>query len=119
MALSEWYYLPIAALINSLFYFFWQKKLANKKIQGPKMLGFVFIGSLFNAWGIDVLQRMLDISTLLHILKISLGCWLMFVAATTAKHYAVNGWTKKDFWIDYGGDFIGFMLMGLIIYALT
>ncbi|MDD4974063.1 MAG: DUF1761 family protein [Bacteriovorax sp.] len=119
MSLSEWYYLPIAALTNSLFYLFWQKKMGLKKIHGFKTLSLIFFGSLFNAWGLDVIQRMLEIFTIVQMMKISLGCWLMIAAATSAKHYAVNGWSKKNFWIDYGGDLIGFMIMGLIIYALT
>jgi len=119
MGLSEWYYLPVAALFNSCFYYFWQKKYGKKDIRGLHTLGLIFAGSLFNAWGLDVLQRMLDIFTLVHMLKISLGCWLMFVAATSARHFAVNGWTKNKFWIDYGGELIGYLAMGLIIYALT
>lgn len=119
MSLSEWYYLPIAALINSLFTFFWQKHLGHKVIKGLSLWTLVFIGSLFNAWGMDVLQRLVEVVSLTHMLQISLGCWLFIVVATTAKHHALNGWSKKVFWIDYAGDLIGFILMGLIIYALT
>lgn len=119
MRLSEWYYLPVTAVISSLFHLFWQKTLAQKKIRTFNALGVIFLGSLFNAWGLDVMQRMLDIFTLIQMMKISLGCWLMFSAATSAKYYAINGWPKRIFWIDYGGDLISFILMGLIIYALT
>ena len=119
MALSEWYYLPVAALINSFFTIYWQKIMSQQKGISKNILLIVFLGSLFTALGLDVLQRLLDIDSLIQALKISLGCWLMFAVATGAKHYAVNGWSKKNFWIDYGGDLIGFMMMGLIIYALT
>lgn len=119
MRLNEWYYLPIAALVNGFFILFWQQKIGAKKIQGITCYVFIFLGSLLNAWGIDVVGRLADIGNLYHVLEVSLGCWLMFVAATSAKHYAVNGWSKKNFWIDYGGDLIGFVMMGLIIFALT
>ena len=86
---------------------------------GALNLATLFFGSLLNAWAIDVIGRLADISSLNHVLEVSLGCWLMLAAATSAKYYAVNGWSQKKFWIDYGGDLVGFQLMGLIIYALT
>jgi hypothetical protein len=119
MLVQEWYYLFVAALVNSCLQFFWMTKIANKSVQGVKVYSVIFIGSLLSAWGIDVLQRMLDIFTIVHILKIALGCWLMFAAATASKHYAVNHQSIKQFWLDYGGDLVGFLVMGLIIYALT
>lgn len=119
MSLSEWYYLPVAALINSLFTVFWQTKWNQKKIQGYGLWIVIFLGSLFSAWGIDVIQRMVDATDLVHIMKISLGCWLFIAVATSAKHYAIKGWSKKSFWIDYGGDLIGFILTGLVIHILT
>ena len=119
MAFSEWYYLLVAALFNCLFYCSWQKIVGKKKVHGLGAFILIFFGSLFNAWGMDVLQRLLEVYTIFQMMKISLGCWLMFAASTSAKHYAVHGWSKKNFWIDYGGDLIGLMVMGLIIYALT
>lgn len=119
MKLSEWLYLPIAAIFNCFFIFIWQQKLGRKKIQGLISFLLIFTGSLLNAWAIDVIGRLADISSLNHVVEVSLGCWLMLAAATSAKYYAVNGWSQKNFWIDYGGDLIGFQLMGLIIYALT
>lgn len=119
MSLSEWYYLPIAALINSLFTFGWQKSVGHKMVKGRLVWALIFFGSLFNAWGMDVLQRMVEVTTLYHMLQISLGCWLFIAVSTSAKHHALNGWSKKIFWIDYGGDLIGFILMGLIIFVLT
>lgn len=119
MSLFEWYYLPIAALINGFFTLMWQKKVGHKKIQGTKILCLIFIGSFFNAWGLDVIHRLVEVSTLTHVLQVSLGFWLFIVVSTSAKHHAINGWPKKLFWIDYGGDLIGFMIMGLVVYALT
>ncbi|MGZ3789373.1 MAG: DUF1761 family protein [Bacteriovorax sp.] len=120
MNISEWYYLPVAALVNSFFLFFWNKRFAaNKDLKRPRILGLIFLGSLLNAWGIDVVQKFSDVSSLKHVMQVSLGCWLMFAAASAAKHYAVNGWSKKNFRIDYGGDLIGFILMGLVVYVLT
>lgn len=119
MALNEWYYLAIAALVNSFFYIFWHKQFGPKKVYELQTLVLIFIASFFNAWGMDVIQRMLDVFTLIQMMKISLGCWLMFAVATSVKHYKVNGWSRKNFWIDYGGDLIGFMIMGQVIYALT
>lgn len=119
MRLSEWYYLPIAALINTLVVYYWQKLMGDKKIVGPKVWSLVIVGSLFNAWGMDVIQRLVEVTTLNHMLQISLGCWLFIAVSTSAKHYALNGWSKKTFWINYTGDLIGFILMGLIIFSLT
>lgn len=119
MDLSEWYHILIAALANCIFYLIWQKLVGQKKIRGLKTFGIIIIGIFFNAWGLDVMQRLLEITSLLNMMKISLGCWLMVAVATSAKHYAVNGWSKKNYWIDYGGDLCGFMLMGAVIYVLT
>jgi hypothetical protein len=119
MGLIDWFYLPIAALINSIFVIIWQKKVGKKTIQGVKVLSFIFIGSLFNAWGIDVIHRIDDVTTVEHMMQVSLGCWLFISASTSAKHYLMNGWSIRLFWIDCLGDLVGFILMGLIIYYYT
>ncbi|MFA6237812.1 MAG: hypothetical protein WC635_10830 [Bacteriovorax sp.] len=119
MTFSEWYYIPIAASVSSVFTFIWQKKIGHKQIQGIKTLGLIFFGAILNCWGMDVLQRMVDVTTFNQMMQVSLGCWIYIAAATSAKHYALHGWSKKSFWIDYGGDLASFLLMGSIIYALT
>jgi hypothetical protein len=55
----------------------------------------------------------------MEVAQISFGSWLVFVFATSAKYYAINGWSKKEFWLDYGGDLIGFFILGLGIYIIT
>lgn len=119
MVLREWYHLLVAASVNCLITIAWQKIMARRKSPSFLISFLIFLGSFFSAWGMDVLQRLLEVFTIFQMMKISLGCWLMFAAATGAPHYAVNGWSKKNFWIDYIGDLIGFMFMGLVIYALT
>lgn len=119
MRLTEWYYLPIAALINGIFLYFWQKNIAQKRVTGGLTLGAIFLGSLLNAWGLDVIQRLAEVMQFADMAKVVFGCWLMFVAATSAKYYAINGWSKRLFFIDAVGDLIGFSLMGMVIYYLT
>jgi peptidoglycan biosynthesis protein MviN/MurJ (putative lipid II flippase) len=119
MSIHEWYYLPVGAIIGSLFQYFWMTKIAHKEVKGAQIIGLIFLGAFLTTWGIDVLQKTLDVSNLEHILKVSLGCWLMFAAASASKHYALNGWSKRKFWLDYGGDLFAFVLMGLVVYVLT
>jgi hypothetical protein len=117
--INEWGYLFLAAVSNTILQFFWKKrKAAGIRIDG-KIIALIFVGSFCAAWGIDVIQRGLEVMTIVHILKVSLGCWLMFAVSTAAKHYAANGWSRKQFISDYGGDLAGFLLMGLIIHLMS
>lgn len=119
MRLAEWYYLPIAALINTLVVYLWHTKIGQKEVKGKNAWILILVGSVFNAWGLDVIQRLVEVVTLNQMMQISLGCWLFIAVATSAKHYALNGWSKKTFWIDYAGDLLGFIVMGTVIYVLT
>ncbi|GEM_PF-850761 len=116
--MNEWVYLTLASAINTVVQFVWKKKMARVQVDRNALL-LIFVGSFCAAWGIDVIQRGLEVLTFEHILKVSLGCWLMFAAATAAKHYKLSGRTLKEFRNDYTGDLIGFLLMGIIIHVLS
>lgn len=116
--INEWAYLTLAAAVNTVVQFFWKKKVVQKSVDRNALV-LIFVGSFMSAWGIDVLQRGLDVTSFMSILKVSLGCWLMVAVATAAKHYRINGWSMKQFKMDYGGDLVGFFLMGIIIHVLS
>lgn len=78
-----------------------------------------FFGSLFNIWGLDVIQRDFEVESLYKMIVVSAGCWLVFVLATNAKYMEIYGWSKRDFWLDYAGDLVSFILSGIIIYLAT
>lgn len=119
MALTEWYYLLVAAMVGSFFTFMWQKKIRHIKVSGKGPWSLIFFGAFFNAWVLDVLQRMLEVIDLSQMMQVVLGSWFFILVATSAKHYALNGWSKKVFLLDHGEDLLNFILMGLVIYALT
>jgi hypothetical protein len=119
MMLSEWYYLLIAALVNSFFVFLWQKFLIHKQMLGFMIWASLILGSFFNAWALDVLHRQLGITELSQMMQLILGCWLFILVASEVKHYALNGWSWRSFWLNYLGELISFTLMGLVIFALT
>jgi hypothetical protein len=119
MVFNEWYYLVIAAMVSSYFIFVWQKKRRHIKVSGKGPWCLIFFGSLFNAWVLDVLQRQLGVITLSQMMQVVLGCWFFILVSTTAKHYALNGWSKKIFWLDHVEDLISFTLMGLVVYLLS
>lgn len=80
---------------------------------------FAFLGSLFNVWGLDVIQREFMVESALNMVIVSAGCWLVFVLATNAKYLAIYGWSKRDFWLDYAGDLVSFIFSGILIYLAT
>lgn len=116
---NEWIYLLLAALLNTGVQYVWKRKSGGAVVVDRNGLVLIFIGSFCSAWGIDVIQRGLEVLTFEHILKVSLGCWLMFAVATAAKHYQINGWSMKQFKSDYIGDLIGFLVMGILIHVLS
>jgi len=97
MTLHEWYYLFVAAMVSTIFQFLWIKKWKSKEMRSAQSLLILFVSSFAIAWGIDVIQKELDIFSFVHIVKISLGCWLMFAVASGAKFLYIDGWNKKDF----------------------
>lgn len=117
--MNVWGYLLLAAFANTILQFFLKQRNTSGKKIDRNIIVLIFVGSFCTAWGIDVIQRGLEVMTIIHILKVSLGCWLMFAAANAAKHYVQNGLSKKQFISDYGGDLAGFILMGLIIHVLS
>ncbi len=118
MRIHEWYPILAATAASFIFHYFWITKVAKKEVKGIGVFVILILSSFFVAWGIDVIQKYLDISSIVHIIKISLGCWIMFAVATGSKHYAINGMSKKKFWIDYGGDLVSYLLSGILIWVL-
>ncbi len=116
--MNEWIYLSLASVVNTIVQFFWKRKIARVSVDRNALV-LIFIGSFFAAWGIDVIQRGLEVLSIVHILKVSLGCWLMFAAGSAAKHYKISGRSLKEFRNDYTGDLIGYLLMGILIHALS
>ncbi len=112
-------HIPIIALINLGFIYLWNLKIRSRAMRTPKVWAASFFGSLFNVWGLDVIQRDFVVDSLPNMIKVSAGCWLVFVVATNAKYLVIYGWSKRDFWLDYGGDLVSFILAGILIYVST
>lgn len=116
---SEVIHIPIIALVNLGVIYFWNLKMRNRVMKSPAIWGLSFFGSLFNVWGLDVIQRDFVVQSIPHMIIVSAGCWLVFVLATNAKYLAIYGWSKRDFWLDYGGDLVSFIFSGILIYLAT
>lgn len=119
MFIRDIIHIPIIALIHLGALYFWNLKLRDRAFKSKQIWLLSFFGSLFNVWGIDVLQREFVVDSLYGVLQLSVGCWLVFVVATNAKYLSIYGWSKRDFWLDYGGDLLCFILSGMLIYAAT
>ncbi len=112
-------HIPIIALIQLGLIYVWNKKMRNRVFKSKEVWTLAGLGCLFNVWGLDVIQRNFVVDSLHNMLLVSVGCWLVFVAATVSKYYPIYGWSKRDFWLDYGGDLVAFVLSGTIIYLAT
>lgn len=119
MILQEFSYLLIITVINLGFIYLWNAKVRKKPFKGLKLWVLCAFCSLFMCWGIDALERIYDVGSFGGVAQISFGSWLVFVFATSAKYYAINKWSWKEFWLDYGGDLISFFLAGFGIYVIT
>ncbi|MBC7428964.1 MAG: hypothetical protein H7336_10155 [Bacteriovorax sp.] len=119
MRLMDIVHIPIIALIQLGFTCLWNLKIRKRAFNRLNIWLIAGFGTLFNVWGLDVIQREFVVDSLGNMLVVSAGCWLVFVVATTAKYYAVYGWSKREFWLDYGGDLLAFLLSGTLIYFAT
>lgn len=112
-------HIPIIALIQLGLLYLWNKKVRNRAFNSRMVWALAGFGCLFNVWGLDVIQRDFVVDSLPNMFTVSAGCWLVFVAATVSKYYAIYGWSKREFWLDYGGDLAAFLLSGTLIYLAT
>lgn len=119
MGISQIVHIPIIALINLGIIYFWNLKVRNRAFRSPGVWVLSFFGSLFNVWGLDVVQRDFVVESVPNMVLVSAGCWLVFVLATNAKYLAIYGWSKRDFWLDYAGDLVSFIISGILIYLAT
>ena len=112
-------HIPVIALIHLGFIYIWNLKVRNRAFRSKQIWIFAIFGSLFNVWGLDVIQREFTVDTVLEMIELTGGCWIVFVLATNAKYLPIYGWSKREFWLDYGGELIGFMLAGALVFAAT
>lgn len=119
MILKDVLHIPVIALVNLGFIYLWNLKVRNRAMKTPQVWLFALFGSLFNVWGLDVIQRDFVVDTLPNMIKVSAGCSLVFVLATNAKYRVIYGWSKRDFWLDYAGDLLSFILAGILIFIST
>lgn len=119
MLVRDIIHIPLIAMVQLAFTYVWNLKIRHRAFKTPAVWGLALFGSLFNVWGLDVIQRDFMVDTLREMILLSAGCWLVFVLATNAKYLAVYGWSKKDFWLDYGGELLAFLLSGILIYLAT
>ncbi|MBY0414549.1 MAG: hypothetical protein K2Q18_10300 [Bdellovibrionales bacterium] len=119
MKVMEMAYIPIIALVHLGFIYIWNLKIRKRAFSGKKTWGLAFFGSIFNVWGLDALTRELVVDSIPDMIKVSTACWLVFVLATNAKYLAIYGWSKREFWLDYGGDWVGFIVAGILVFVMT
>jgi hypothetical protein len=112
-------YIPLVALLNLGVIYLCHVKLLKRPISGKQEWFMLYIASFLNTWGLDVLQHLVTTDNLFDVLKISLGAWLLFTAATSYKHYRFRSLTFRQFWLDFGGDLISYMIVGIGIYVCT
>ena len=112
-------HIPIIALVQLGFTYIWNLKIRNRAFKSKNIWILAGLGSFFNVWGLDVIQRNFVVDSFSNMMVVSTGCWLVFVVATTAKYYLIYGWSKREFWLDYGGELIGFLLSGGLIFLAT
>jgi hypothetical protein len=115
----DFVHIPIIALVQLVFSYYWSKKIRYRLVYTRKICLISAIGAFLNVWGLDVILHVFEVSNLKNAFIVSAGCWLVFVVGNSAKYYEIYGWSKKDFWLDYGGDFLGIVLSGLLIYLAT
>lgn len=119
MGISQIVHIPVIALVHLGITYLWNLKLRNRAMKSPAVWALALFGSLFNVWGLDVVQRDFVVDSVPNMITVSAGCWLVFVLATNAKYLAIYGWSKRDFWLDYGGDLVCFVVTGILIYLAT
>jgi hypothetical protein len=117
--MNDLIHIPIIALVHLGLIYLWNLKFRNRAFRAPLTWLLAGFGSLFNVWGLDVLQREFMVDSVYGVIQLSAGCWLVFIVATSAKYLSIYGWSKRDFWLDYGGDLACFLLSGLLIYSAT
>ncbi len=122
---GEWHlhreliYIPLIALILLGLTVLWDLKIKQTKIKSLKNKAIIYLCLSFNVWGLDVIQREFNSDSWFGILKICLGAWLVFVVATNVKHSLDNGWSKREFWLNYGGDLANFIVAGALLHLAT
>lgn len=119
MGIAQIVHIPIIALINLGIIYLWNLKVRNRAMRSQTVWVLSFFGSLFNVWGLDVVQRDFVVESLPNMIVVSAGAWLVFVLATNAKYLSIYGWSKRDFWLDYAGDLVSFIVSGILIYVAT
>lgn len=112
-------HIPIIAAIQLGFIYLWNLKIRSRAFRSKEVWFFSLFGSLFNVWGLDVIQRDFVVDSVPNMILVSAGCWLVFVVATNLKYLPIYGWSKRDFWLDYGGELLGFILAGILVYVAT
>lgn len=117
--LKDLIYIPIIAMVLVIVSYYWNLKIHHRKFIGFQRWILVFMGFLFNVWGLDVIQREFMVDNGFEMLKVCTGSWLVFVIATNVKYATVYGWSKRDFWLNYGGDLVNFIVAGLLIFLVT
>lgn len=112
-------HIPIIAFIQLGFIYLWNLKVRNRAFRSPEVWFLSAFGSLFNVWGLDVIHRDFVVDSIPNMVLVSTGCWLVFVVATNLKYLPIYGWSKRDFWLDYAGELIAFVVSGILIFVST
>lgn len=74
-----------------------------------------FIGSLWSSYGLYLMIKHIEPQSLVELITMAIGTWLLIVVGLGAKHYSFAGIRFKAFLIDYGLDLIGIIMMCFIL----
>jgi hypothetical protein len=119
MALSHWYHILAASLFGTGFHFLWSTFLKKVDLKNFKAIVLLFVFSFFQSWGLDILQADFEVHKSFDMLRLCVGAWMCLTASATFKIYLNKSWNRREFLIDHGSEFIGILMMGFLIFALT
>jgi hypothetical protein len=119
MALSHWYHILTASVVGMIFHFLWSTYLKKVDVKNVKSIVLLFVLSFFQAWGLDILQADFEIHSVFNMLRLCVGAWMCLTASASFKMYLNKSWNRREFLIEHGGEFVGIILIGLLIFALT
>lgn len=118
----EWAYFPVSVIAYIVFLVLWTKFRLKQIISVDKLVIWTITG-IFFVLGIDVLQRQFEVVAIVHVLKISLGVWILlglsFYISRKNNFLEIKNNFKADFKINLLPELLGLFLIGLVVYALT
>lgn len=118
----EWAYFPIAVLVSVIYWLICNRIEKKEPLTTHKIIIW-FLVSFLNATGIDLLERFFEAVAIIHVLKICLGVWVLFIFAD----FINKEKDLKELWLNLkvqlkghlGKTLLNYFIIGICIYVLT